>query len=71
MSIYFDQLQADHLRVVIVQFKKTSSSDERQKAISELTSKGAKIVNDDNVDSKRKLPPLSHSYLFSRKEDLY
>ncbi|WVQ75699.1 hypothetical protein IAR50_005329 [Cryptococcus sp. DSM 104548] len=41
---------ADH--TVIVQFKKTSSSDDRKKAISELTSKGAKIVSDENADSK-------------------
>ncbi|ADV23239.1 hypothetical protein I315_05519 [Cryptococcus gattii Ru294] len=46
---------------VIVQFKKTSSSDERQKAISELTSKGAKVVNDDNVDSKL-MPFITVSY---------
>ncbi|AFR96338.2 hypothetical protein C343_04458 [Cryptococcus neoformans C23] len=46
---------------IIVQFKKTSSSDERQKAISELTSKGAKIVNDDNVDSKL-MPFITVSY---------
>ncbi|WWD19916.1 hypothetical protein CI109_104388 [Kwoniella shandongensis] len=37
---------------VIVQFKKTSSADDRQKAISDLTSKGATVVNDDNVNSK-------------------
>ncbi|ODN77379.1 hypothetical protein, variant 2, partial [Cryptococcus amylolentus CBS 6039] len=41
---------ADH--TVIVQFKKTSSSEDRKKAISELTSKGAKIVSDENADSK-------------------
>ncbi|TYJ52652.1 hypothetical protein B9479_006744 [Cryptococcus floricola] len=41
---------ADH--TVIVQFKKTSSAEERKKAISELTSKGAKIVSDENADSK-------------------
>ncbi|KAK8853483.1 hypothetical protein IAR55_004190 [Kwoniella newhampshirensis] len=37
---------------VIVQFKKTSSAEDRQKAISELSSKGASVVNDDNVNSK-------------------
>ncbi|AAW44873.1 hypothetical protein CNBG0230 [Cryptococcus deneoformans B-3501A] len=46
---------------IIVQFKKTSSSDERQKAISELTSKGAKIVSDDHVDSKL-MPFITVSY---------
>ncbi|WVR09671.1 hypothetical protein IAU60_006746 [Kwoniella sp. DSM 27419] len=37
---------------VIVQFKKTSSSEDRQKTISDIKAKGASIVNDDNVDSK-------------------
>ncbi|WWC91988.1 uncharacterized protein L201_006942 [Kwoniella dendrophila CBS 6074] len=37
---------------VIVQFKKSSSADDRQKIIGELKGKGASIVNDDNINSK-------------------
>nr|XP_019010586.1 uncharacterized protein I206_05060 [Kwoniella pini CBS 10737]OCF49367.1 hypothetical protein I206_05060 [Kwoniella pini CBS 10737] len=37
---------------VIVQFKKSSSADDRQKIISELKGKGATIVNEDNINSK-------------------
>ncbi|WRT69953.1 uncharacterized protein IL334_006944 [Kwoniella shivajii] len=37
---------------VIVQFKKTSSAEERQKTVEELKSKGATIVKDDNLNSK-------------------
>ncbi|WVQ83737.1 hypothetical protein IAT38_005881 [Cryptococcus sp. DSM 104549] len=37
---------------VIVQFKKTSTAEDRKKAISELTGKGAKVVDNGNVDSK-------------------
>ncbi|ODN76467.1 hypothetical protein L198_08062 [Cryptococcus wingfieldii CBS 7118] len=45
---------ADH--TVIVQFKKASSPEDRKKAISELTSKGAKIVSDENADSTSMSP---------------
>nr|XP_018261165.1 uncharacterized protein I303_06888 [Kwoniella dejecticola CBS 10117]OBR83323.1 hypothetical protein I303_06888 [Kwoniella dejecticola CBS 10117] len=37
---------------VIVQFKKSSSADERQRIIGELKGKGATIVNEDNINSK-------------------
>ncbi|WVF67364.1 hypothetical protein IAT40_002119 [Kwoniella sp. CBS 6097] len=37
---------------VIVQFKKTSSEDDRQKIIADIKGKGGSVVNDDNVNSK-------------------
>ncbi|WVO17075.1 hypothetical protein L204_104762 [Cryptococcus depauperatus] len=36
---------------VIVQFKKGSSVEDKQKAIQELKSKGAEVVKDDNINS--------------------
>ncbi|WWC95106.1 hypothetical protein V866_001958 [Kwoniella sp. B9012] len=37
---------------VIVQFKKSSSTEERQKIIQDLKAKGATVVKDDNINSK-------------------
>ncbi|WVW86451.1 hypothetical protein I302_108499 [Kwoniella bestiolae CBS 10118] len=50
------QLSLDNINMahkdVIVQFKKSSSSEERQKIIDDLKAKGATIVKDDNLNSK-------------------
>ncbi|WVN90065.1 uncharacterized protein L203_105300 [Cryptococcus depauperatus CBS 7841] len=48
---YSKQLVTMSEQNVIVQFKKGSSVEDKQKAIQELKSKGAEVVKDDNINS--------------------
>ncbi|KAL7423873.1 hypothetical protein Q5752_001458 [Cryptotrichosporon argae] len=42
---------ADHKKTII-KFKKTASTEEKQRTIDDLRAKGAEIYNDDSVNSK-------------------